>query len=273
VRDRLALRGPAGGIAGPADLPTDGRWGLVDRLGMMGPPLSPDERSLRQARQLLLRHGVVTRACLDREEGPWEWTAIYRQLLRMELRAEVRRGYFVRGLPGVQFALPEAVEHLRGVSGRGAEEAWRAGTEAGGADGEGSVVVMNACDPANLWGPAAMGADAAPAVAGASADSTAEASRSPLTFARVPTTWLVQHRGLPVLVAEDTAARIRVARGLDDGLVGAALAAVVEHLSGFASTLSVESWNGVRVLESGGAALLESVGFYPDHPGMTWESR
>ena len=213
----------------------------------MGPPLSPDERSLRQARQLLLRHGVVTRASLDREEGPWEWTAIYRQLLRMELRAEVRRGYFVRGLPGVQFALPEAVERLRAVSARG-------GAEAGGADGRGCVVVMNACDPANLWGSAAM---------------TTEA----VAFARVPTTWLVQHRGLPVLVAEDTAARISVAPGADDSLVRAALAALVDHLSGFSATLTVESWDGARVLESGGAALLESLGFYPDHPGMTWERR
>ena len=255
VRDRLALRGPAPSGAAQDDLPTDGRWGLVDRLGVMGPPLPPDERSLRQARQLLLRHGVVTRACLDREEGPWEWTAIYRQLLRMELRAEVRRGYFVRGLPGVQFALPEAVEHLRAVSGRGC------------------VVVMNACDPANIWGPAAMGSDAAVAVAASSGASTAEASRSPLTFARVPTTWLVQHRGLPLLVAEDTAARIRVAPGVGDGLVGAALAALVDHLSTFAATLTVESWDGVRVLDSGAAALLESLGFYPDHPGMTWERR
>ncbi len=245
VRDRLALRGPAPGGAGPADLPTDGRWSLVDRLGIMGPPLPPDERSLRQARQLLLRHGVVTRACLDREEGPWEWTAIYRQLLRMELRAEVRRGYFVRGLPGVQFALPEAVERLRAASGSGGGEARRA-------DGEGSVVVMNACDPANVWGSASLGIDAA-------------------QFVRVPTTWLVQHRGLPVLVAEDTAARIRVAPGADVGLVRDALAALVEHLSGFTNRMTVESWDGVRVLDSSGAALLDSLGFYPDHPCMTRE--
>lgn len=263
VRDRLAVRGPLGGIAGPVDLPTDGRWGLVDRVGISGGPLSPDERSLRQARQLLLRHGVVTRACLDREEGPWEWTAIYRQLLRMELRAEVRRGYFVRGLPGVQFALPEAVEQLRAVSGRGGEEPRRA-------DGVGSVVVMNACDPANVWGPASLGNGTAASVAGAS---TANASPSRLAFARVPTTWLVQYRGLPVLVAEDTAARIRVAPGRDDGLIRDGLTALVDHLSNFASSLAVEIWDGVPVLESHGASLLESLGFYPDHPRMTWERR
>lgn len=34
-------------------------------------------------------------------------------LKRMELRGEVRQGYFVRGLAGPQFALPEALEALR----------------------------------------------------------------------------------------------------------------------------------------------------------------
>jgi len=260
VRERLAMS-TGGSAVGPAELTTDGRWGLVDRAGIMGPPLSPDERSLRQARQLLLRHGVVTRACLDKEEGPWEWTAIHRQLVRMELRAEVRRGYFVQGLPGVQFSLPEAVEFLRETGGRGASETGLAG-------GQGSVVVMNACDPANIWGSASISAGAG---RGADSGGSTTSPQGPLTFARVPTTWLVQHRGLPVLVAEDTAARIRVAPGADDTLVRAALAALVGHLSGFESTLSVVSWDGVRVLESSGATLLESVGFYPDHPRMTWE--
>ncbi len=38
------------------------------------------------------------------------------------MRGEVRRGYFVRGLPGVQFALPEAVEQLRRWNGEGQTE-------------------------------------------------------------------------------------------------------------------------------------------------------
>ena len=33
---------------------------------------------------------------------------MYAQLQRMELNGEVRRGYFVAGLVGVQFALPDA---------------------------------------------------------------------------------------------------------------------------------------------------------------------
>ncbi len=79
------------------------------------------------------------------------------------MRGEIRRGYFVQGLSGAQFALPEVVEQLRAL---------RDTTE------EAEPVVMNACDPANLDGPAREGSDA-------------------LAFTRVPSTWLVQVRGLP----------------------------------------------------------------------------
>jgi ATP-dependent Lhr-like helicase len=56
---------------------------------------------------------VVTRDWWRRERPPVSWRAIYRELKRLELRGEVRRGYFVEGLGGAQFALPEAVERLR----------------------------------------------------------------------------------------------------------------------------------------------------------------
>jgi ATP-dependent Lhr-like helicase len=38
---------------------------------------------------------------------------MYRELKRLEFRGDVRRGYFVRGVSGAQFALPNAVELLR----------------------------------------------------------------------------------------------------------------------------------------------------------------
>ena len=107
----------------------------------MGKPLPPAEVAARQARQLLARYGVVTHESLDSEIGAWDWGIIYPELQRLEMRGEVRRGYFVRGLPGVQFALPEVVEQLRA----GATKA---------KDDEEPVVLLNACDPANLYGPA-----------------------------------------------------------------------------------------------------------------------
>jgi ATP-dependent Lhr-like helicase len=176
----------------------------------------------------------------------------------MEMRGQVRRGYFVRGLPGVQFALPEAVEGLRAVA-----------DAAEGTDDRSASppTVLNACDPANLYGPTSE------RVLPARRDSLPLAPDGrPLAFARVPSTWLVQQRGLPILLAEDTGSRLTAAAGAEDAQLQEALLALLGHLSHFAPRVTAVLWNGSPVLESPNRRLLESVGFYPDAPGMTWES-
>jgi ATP-dependent Lhr-like helicase len=176
----------------------------------------------------------------------------------MEMRGEVRRGYFVQGLPGIQFAMPEVVERLRTVaSGAGAA-----------ATGEQALVIMNACDPANLYGPALDHID--PTQEPSQATST---GGGPLTFSRIPSTWLVQHRGLPVLIAEDTGTRITTVQGTDEGVIRRGLLALLDHLGRFQHRVTIEAWNDVPVLDSNGRALLESLDFYRDYPGMTWERR
>lgn len=225
-----------------------GRWAPVHRLGVLGPTLSDEERTARQAHQLLARYGVVTRASLTHEADGLDWSVLFEQFNRMEMRGEVRRGYFVDGLPGVQFALPEAVEQLRALSNhiRAAE------TE------DDEMVVLNACDPANLYG------------ASSPAAPLSEQGK-PLTFARIPSTWLVLHRGLPLLVAEDTGARITTAQGADSAHLRRALHALVSHMVSFRLRITIETWNGVPVLESAAPTLLESLHFYRDYPGMTCE--
>lgn len=227
----------------------EGRWTLVHRFGVLGKTVLPDERAAQQARQLLARYGVVTHTSLDNEMGRWEWTSIYQQLQRLELRGEVRRGYFVQGLPGVQFALPEVVERLRAGRGGIGEST----------DGE-SLVVLNAADPANLYGPAL---EQAPQITGG----------APLTFSRLPSTWLVQERGLPALVAENTGANLTTLQGADEALIQRALAVLLEHLGRFERRVTVETWNNRPVLGSSGQPLLEAAGFYRDYPGMTWQRR
>jgi ATP-dependent helicase Lhr and Lhr-like helicase len=90
-----------------------GRWSLLDTPGTRGPALDDDAKAAAIAQKWLLRYGVVTRDWWRRERPTVSWRAIYRELKRLELRGEVRRGYFVEGLAGAQFALPEAVERLR----------------------------------------------------------------------------------------------------------------------------------------------------------------
>jgi ATP-dependent Lhr-like helicase len=223
-----------------------GRWNPVHSFGVLGKALPLGERVARQARQLLARYGVVTRACLDGETGSWDWRLIYQQLQRLEMRGEVRRGYFVTGLPGVQFALPDVVERLRALR-----------------DDLPDVVppvVMNACDPANLYGPTRE-------------DGPLTAQGEPLAFARVPTTYAVQHRGLPVLVAGGRGADLTAVQGVDEGTLQRALAALLDHLGRFRRRVRVETWNGAPVLGSEGQTLLEVVGFYRSYPAMEWERR
>src|SRR5205823_2875091 len=86
----------------------EGRWSLLN----WGQP-DPEAQAVLQAMLLLQRYGVAARelALLD----PWllPWRVLYEVLSRMELAGEVRRGYFVEGLSGAQFALPEAVQLLQ----------------------------------------------------------------------------------------------------------------------------------------------------------------
>jgi ATP-dependent Lhr-like helicase len=245
VRQRLDLHEERTLVASNAE----GRWSLVQRFGVLGKPLHQAEQVAQQARQLLARHGVVTHASLEQESGAWVWGLLHAELQRLELRGEVRRGYFVQGLPGVQFALPEVVERLRGLAGAplNAEEM-----------GEEPLVVMNACDPANLYGPPL---EAAPLRAGG----------EPLTFARIPSTWLVLARGLPVLLVEETGSQLTSTQGGELALTQRALHAWLDHIRPFESRITVAHWNGAPVLGSAGQPILEALGFYRNYPGMTWE--
>src|SRR5919199_1830761 len=121
---------------GPAVAGWVGRWSLLRTPGTLGPPFSEEDRAAAVARQWLDRYGIVSRDWWRRERPAVSWRAIYHHLRRMEYRGEVRRGYFVRGLAGAQFALPEAVERLR---------------ESGATAADAPFVVMAASDPANPY--------------------------------------------------------------------------------------------------------------------------
>ncbi|MCB0068117.1 MAG: hypothetical protein KDD77_13230, partial [Caldilineaceae bacterium] len=214
------------------------------RFGVLGKALPPAEQVAVQARQLLARHGVVTHASLDDEFGAWSWPLLYAELQRLEMRGEVRRGFFVQGLAGVQFALPEVVEQLRGLG--------------SGAEGEEPLVVLNACDPANLYG-------------AAREDGPQTAAGEALAFARIPSTALVLDRGLPVLLVEDGGARLTTMAGAGDNLQRRAVEAWLAHTATFEHRVQVTVWNGTPILQSGAQPLLEAAGFHRDYPGMSWE--
>jgi len=257
-RVRQRLDGPEE-LAAPA--PQEGRWTLVHRFGVLGKAPALADQVAQQARQLLARWGVVTHETLAGELGAWEWSLLYQELQRLEMRGEVRRGYFVQGLPGVQFALPSVVEELRGLG-----SAWHGSSTTLPLDHslnrathslEDPLILLNACDPANLYGPAL-------------AEGPLRFDGQPLTFARVPSTWLVLHRGLPILLVEGSGAQLTTGQGVDQVPLQQAVTCWVDHVSTFERRISVERWNDEGILGSAGQPLLEAAGFYREYPLMVW---
>jgi ATP-dependent Lhr-like helicase len=148
-RDRSADR-PRLGATGRVGPPEGaGRWSLVSEaiataiaLGGGSPP-SETERRHATVLRLLERHGVVTRDAVVAEDVPGGFSAVYPVLREMEDRGRVRRGYFVEGLGGAQFALPAAVDRLRAERpAAGDDRVTR------------RIVVLAATDPANPYGAA-----------------------------------------------------------------------------------------------------------------------
>jgi ATP-dependent Lhr-like helicase len=90
-----------------------GRWSLVSSF-LFG-NASETERLTARTRQLLERHGVLTREAVQSEGIEGGFSAIYPILRAMEEGGKIRRGYFVAGRGATQFALPGAVDRLRAL--------------------------------------------------------------------------------------------------------------------------------------------------------------
>jgi ATP-dependent Lhr-like helicase len=113
-----------------------GRWSLVD-ADLPRDESSATQRSMRLASVLLDRHGVLTRESVRGEGHAGGFAAVYPVLRAMEEAGRVRRGYFVAGLGGAQFALAGAVDRLRSRPDE---------------DAAPKPLVLAATDPANPYG-------------------------------------------------------------------------------------------------------------------------
>jgi ATP-dependent Lhr-like helicase len=108
----------------------EGRWSL---LIQPAPAATLQLHAL--ARSLLDRHGVLVRDAALAESVPGGFAALYPVLRAMEEAGRTRRGYFIDGLGGSQFALPGAVDRLRALRAP-----------------DGRVLGLSALDPANPYG-------------------------------------------------------------------------------------------------------------------------
>ncbi len=114
-----------------------GRWTLVPSPDR-STPAQQTEWSHAIAQQLLQRYGIVTRETVAQENLPGGFSAIYEVLKALEAQGRIRRGYFVAGLGGAQFAQPAAVDLLRSL---------RTSTPH-----QPEMILLAASDPANPWG-------------------------------------------------------------------------------------------------------------------------
>ncbi|MDX6583994.1 MAG: ATP-dependent helicase Lhr and Lhr-like helicase [Solirubrobacterales bacterium] len=96
---------------GPSQEAIVGRWSLTESLFRNAPAVGPRLRA--QAELMLERYGIVTRETVLAEGVPGGFSSLYGELSNLEMLGTARRGYFVEGLGGAQFALAGAVERLR----------------------------------------------------------------------------------------------------------------------------------------------------------------
>ena len=208
-----------------AIIATQGRWSLADRL-FLG---RTDGRAL--AELLLERQGIVTRDGVRGEGIAGGYGAVYGELKALETLGLCRRGYFVEGLGGAQFALGGAVERVRELR-PSEEEALE-------------PLVLAAADPAQPYGAALPW----PRRAGARA-------------ARVAGAHVVLLGGQAALFVERGGRTLVPLRDPDPAWLRPALGALVDHVRRRgAKRLAVERFDGEPVGESEAMPLLLEAGF------------
>jgi ATP-dependent helicase Lhr and Lhr-like helicase len=227
-RPRRFSRSRAAGITA-----TQGRWTTTARLfGQL--PVSetgiwPDRRAL--AELLLERQGIVTRDGVRAEGIPGGYSAVYGELRALETLGLCRRGYFVEGLGGAQFALGGAVERLRELRERD--------------ESEPQATVLAAADPAQPYGAA-----------------LPWPKRADGRAARVAGAHVVLIDGEAALYVERGGRSLVPLRDPEDGWLREALASLVSFVhAGGAKRLAVERFDSKPIVDSDALPLLVEAGF------------
>jgi ATP-dependent helicase Lhr and Lhr-like helicase len=218
---RFARRRSGAGAA------VQGRWSLTAPL-FDGAP-GPGAKLRAQAELMLERYGIVTRETVLAEGVPGGFSTLYAELGNLELLGTARRGYFVEGLGGAQFALPGAVERLRSLP-----------------EADRSFQILAATDPANPYG-AALPWPKPPS------------GRRP---ARTPGAHVLLRDGEPLVYLERGGRSVLRLVELDDAELEGAMAALADAVAaGRLPKLAVEKLDGEPVIGSGHEEALLAAGF------------
>jgi ATP-dependent helicase Lhr and Lhr-like helicase len=235
-RSTRAGRGAFGRFSsrrGGAQAQVQGRWSLTAPL-FKAAPADPSARRRALAELLLERYGILTRELVLAEGLPGGFSAIYPELSQLETLGIARRGYFVEGLGGAQFALPGAVERLRAQQ----------------APEEAPPLVLAATDPAQPYGAA---------LPWPKTQSPPTQSRRP---SRTPGATVVLAGAEPVLYLERAGKALQTLVDPDDPRIPATLQALADHArAGLLKRIALEKVDGEPVMGSRWEAALADVGF------------
>jgi ATP-dependent Lhr-like helicase len=220
--------------------PSGGRWSLLSDILL---PAEPTVAAHARAWLLLERYGVLSREAARAEGMAGGFSSIYPVLRAMEEAGRIRRGWFVDGLTGAQFALPGAVDRLRACR-----------------QEEPEAVLLATVDPANPYGrllpwPAL-------AVEGASPRRAAGVSA-------------ILVGGQPAMLLEQGGRHLRCFT-VDDELLSAAARGFVSHArTRRGRSLIVQKIDGVPARTAPAASLLRAAGFVDGYKGLeldAWSS-
>ncbi len=204
-----------------------GRWSLAEPLFANAP--GPGARLRAQAELMLERYGIVTRETVLAEGVPGGFSTLYAELGNLELLGTARRGYFVEGLGGAQFALPGAVERLRSLP-----------------EADGSYLLLAATDPANPYGASLPWPKL-------------EGGRRP---GRTPGAHLLTRDGEPVVFLERGGRGILRLKPIEGAELQEAMQALADAVAaGRLKKLAVEKLDGEPVIGSGHEEALIGAGF------------
>ncbi len=216
----------AGRRRGAAVAQVQGRWSLTGSL--FREQIDPAGRRRALGELLLERYGILTREQVLAEGVAGGFSAIYSELTQLETLGIARRGYFVEGLGGAQFALPGAVERLRAQPER-----------------DERPVVLSAVDPAQPYGAVLPW----PEVGGR-------------RLARAAGAYVVLSGGDPILYLDRGGRSLQTLVEAADPRLAQALSALVEQVQrGAIKRLALEKVDGEPALGSQLGAALVAHGF------------
>jgi ATP-dependent Lhr-like helicase len=211
-----------------------GRWAVLPLASSAATP-----RAHALGETLLERYGVVTRGSVVAEGVLGGFALAYRSLSGFEETGRVRRGYFIDGQGGAQFASTAAVDRLRSAP-------------------RGNAVALAATDPANPFGAALDWPE--------TGDGGHRPARKGGAFVAIvdgEAVFYLERGGRTTLVFTD-----------DADTLAAAAAALAEALSRAGSPrLRIETVNGQVVYGSVLEPALRSAGFRETPRGLRFDAR